>query len=156
MLVITSLCCEHESSDLKDLNTNKYYGCPFCPNNRESENLSKYSPHSRNEVSIFFENQSRLLHNYQDSCQQGRVGRMVLQQEIVSVDIWNRLTWGALQFLGVYTRTQPIHCSWEFTFGPRLVTVPPPINIRQLYHGQSSAFAVGLYMWTQPSYGIAR
>ena len=43
---------------------------------------------------------------------------MVLQQEIVSVDIWNRLTWGTLQFLGVYIRTQPIHCSWVFTLGP--------------------------------------
>ena len=62
-------------------------------------------------------------YDYRDSGQQGRVGRMVLQQDIVSVDFCNQLTWGALQFLGVYTRTQPIHCSWMFTFGPSLVTV---------------------------------
>ena len=27
-LIITCPCCEHECGDLKDLNTNKYYGCP--------------------------------------------------------------------------------------------------------------------------------
>ena len=77
---------------------------------------------------------------------------MGLQQEIVSVDIWNRLTWGTLQFLGVYIRTQPIHCSWVFTLGPSPVNVPPPITIYLLYQGQNSASAVGVYMWTQPSY----
>ena len=118
--------------------------------NRESENLSKCSPHSRFEVPSVFRNQSR-IYNYQASCHQGRMGRMVLQQEIVSVDIWNRLTWGTLQFLGVYIRTQPIHCSWVFTLGPSPVNVPPPITIYLLYHGQNSASAVGVYMWTQPS-----
>ena len=44
-------------------NTNKYFGCPFCPNNRESENISKNSTHSRNEVPVFFETQSRSATN---------------------------------------------------------------------------------------------
>ena len=30
-LVITSLCCEHECRDSKDLNTNKYYEGQFTP-----------------------------------------------------------------------------------------------------------------------------
>ena len=92
------------------------------------------------------------IYNYQESCQPGSVARMKLQQEFVSVHIWTRLTEGCLQFLGVYMRTQPKYCSWVFTFGTSPVTAPLLCTIHQLYLGQISASAVGVYMWTQPSY----
>ena len=40
--------------------------------------MSKISPHSQNEVPIFFENKSRLFYNCQDSRQQGKLGKIVL------------------------------------------------------------------------------
>ena len=113
--------------------------------------IKEYSSHSQLEVTIFFKKQFR-IYNYQESCQPGSVARMKLQQEFVSVHIWTRLTEGCLQFLGVYMRTQPKYCSWVFTFGTSPVTAPLLCTIHQLYLGQISASAVGVYMWTQPSY----
>ena len=59
------------------------------------------SPHSQIEVPKFLQ-KLFMIYNYQDGCQKGRLVRMKLQQEIVSVHIWTRLTWGDLQLLGVY------------------------------------------------------
>ena len=124
MLVITSLCCEHECRNSKDLNTNKNYGGQFSPKTGRVK-IKEYSSHSQLEVTIFFKKQFR-IYNYQESCQPGSVARMKLQQEFVSVHIWTRLTEGCLQFLGVYMRTQPKYCSWVFTFGTSPVTAPLP------------------------------
>ena len=55
-LVITSLCCEHECRNSKDLSTNKYYGGQLSPRTGRVK-IKEYSSHSQLEVTIFFKKQ---------------------------------------------------------------------------------------------------
>ena len=133
---------------------NKYWSW-YKPRNRESELFNaKLSSFPIRNVSIFFITKSR-TYNPQDGCQQGRKGSEKLQQEIVSVYIWTRLTRGTMQWRCVYIWTQPLYCRWwVFTRGPSPVIVPqlPPSTSHPFYQSNITIFSgMGVYIRTQPS-----
>ena len=82
-------------------------------------------------------------------------------KKVASREVW--LEWNSSKNLWVYTSgpdSQRGACNfWVFTWGPSpsiaagcLHLEPAQCTIHQLYLGQISASAVGVYMWTQPSY----